>query len=106
MTNLIENAVKYMGRENGKINVYLTANQTMATIKIEDNGQGISGDMLPFIFDIFYRADGSRNSSTGGSGLGLAISRRIIEEHGGRIWAESIEGKGTNILFTLKRVQA
>jgi histidine kinase len=106
MTNLIENAVKYMGRENGKINVYLIANQTMATIKIEDNGQGISGDMLPFIFDIFYRADGSRNSSTGGSGLGLAISRRIIEEHGGRIWAESIEGKGTSILFTLKRVQA
>ncbi|BAU28562.1 signal transduction histidine kinase [Aneurinibacillus soli] len=105
MTNIVENAVKYMKRENGTIDVYITANQEMVTIKVQDNGQGISGDRLPFIFDIFYRADVSRNSATGGSGLGLAIAKRIIEEHGGRIWAESIEGKGTNILFTLKRVQ-
>jgi signal transduction histidine kinase len=105
ITNVVENAVKYMGQENGKIDVYLTVNQTMAIIKIEDNGKGIPQEKLPFIFDIFYRADVSRNSSTGGSGLGLAISKRIIEEHGGQIWVESTAGKGTSILFTLKRLQ-
>ncbi|WP_027416616.1 sensor histidine kinase [Aneurinibacillus terranovensis] len=101
--NVVENAVKYMNRENGTIDIYLTASQTTATIKIKDNGQGIPRHLLPFIFDTFYRTDASRNSSTGGSGLGLAISKRIVEEHGGRIWVESIEGEGTSILFTLKR---
>lgn len=53
-------------------------------------------------FGRFYRADASRNTSTGGSGLGLAIAKQIIEGHGGRIWAESMMGEGTSICFTLK----
>ena len=57
------------------------------------------------IFKRMYRTDASRNSSTGGSGLGLAIAKRIIEEHGGKIWAESEEGKGTLIAFTLKKYE-
>jgi signal transduction histidine kinase len=104
ITNVIENAVKYMNRENGQIDIYLTANQATVTVQIKDNGQGIPEKLIPFIFDTFYRADVSRNSSTGGSGLGLAISKRIVEEHGGTIWAESAEGKGTSIFFTLKRI--
>lgn len=58
-----------------------------------DNGSGIESDTLPYIFERFYRAEQSRNSSTGGSGLGLAIAKQIIEEHGGNIWAESELGK-------------
>lgn len=73
-------------------------------IQIEDEGPGISSQDLPFIFDRFYRADASRNSSRGGSGLGLAIVKKIISDHGGRVWAESIEGVGTSIFFTLKKV--
>ncbi len=65
-----------------------------------DSGPGISQDDLLFIFDRFYKASKSRNTSSG-SGLGLAIAREITEAHGGRIWAESIPGKGTVFYFTL-----
>lgn len=72
-------------------------------IQIEDEGPGIPVQDLPHIFDRFYRADTSRNSSTGGSGLGLSIVRKIITDHGGHVWAESIEGVGTNINLALKK---
>ena len=73
------------------------------TIRVEftDTGRGIDPEALPHIFERFYREDASRNSSTGGSGLGLAIAAKIIEDHGGRIWAESVKGQGTSIYFTL-----
>ena len=70
---------------------------------IRDNGKGIGKEELPFIFERFYRTDSSRNSRTGGSGLGLAIAKKIMDEHGGRIWAESELGKGTEVYFTLKK---
>ena len=72
-------------------------------VEISDNGPGIDRRDLPFIFDRFYRADASRNSSKGGSGLGLAIVQKIISDHNGRIWAESTTGKGTSVYFTLKK---
>ena len=72
-------------------------------VMIRDNGKGIGKEELPFIFERFYRTDSSRNSRTGGSGLGLAIAKKIMDEHGGRIWAESELGKGTAIYFTLKK---
>ena len=72
-------------------------------VEISDNGPGISKMDLPFIFDRFYRADASRNSSKGGSGLGLAIVQKIISDHNGKIWAESTTGKGTSVYFTLKK---
>lgn len=72
-------------------------------IQIEDEGPGISSMDLPHIFDRFYRADTSRSSSTGGSGLGLSIVQKIISDHGGKVWAESIEGVGTSINFVLKK---
>ena len=77
----------------------------MIRVEFRDNGKGISEENLPHIFDRFYRADVARQSSTGGSGLGLAIARKIIEEHGGRIWAESKLGEGTSIFFTLCKEQ-
>lgn len=70
---------------------------------IQDDGKGIAKEDLPHIFERFYRADASRHSPQSGSGLGLAISKKIIEDHGGKIWAESEEGVGTSISFTLKK---
>ncbi len=68
---------------------------------VRDSGSGISAEDLPLIFDRFYRADRSRTRSSGGAGLGLAIARRIVEAHGGTIWAESAMGQGTTVHFTL-----
>ena len=58
---------------------------------------------LPYIFDRFYRTDSSRNSAKGGSGIGLSIVKKIVEDHGGRIWATSKEGIGTEIHFVLRK---
>lgn len=100
--NIISNSIKYMDKEEGKIevNMYLKGDEVI--IGIKDNGKGISKNALSCIFDRFYREDYSRNSLTGGSGLGLAICKKIIEEHGGRIWAESEEKIGTAMWFTIK----
>jgi signal transduction histidine kinase len=70
-------------------------------VEVADTGEGIAPDDLPSIFDRFYRGEKSRSRATGGAGLGLAIARGIVEAHGGRIWAESIQSHGTRIRFTL-----
>lgn len=101
--NIINNSLKYMDKDVKKLKLLLKCTKDSILVEIKDNGAGISADALPFIFDRFYRADPSRNNETGGSGLGLAIVKRIIEEHGGQIWAESELGKGTSIYFTLKK---
>ncbi len=103
VTNIIQNAIKYMDKEKGIINIRLKEEAESIVVQIEDNGQGISEDDIPFIFERFYRADPSRNLSTGGSGLGLAIAKQIIEGHKGRIWAESKLDIGTSMFFTLKK---
>lgn len=103
INNIVGNAVKYMDKQNAKIQIRLHDIGTYIQIEIEDNGIGIPKHDIPYIFDRFYRADASRNSRKGGSGLGLAISKKIIEDHAGRIWAESDLGIGTTIYFTLKK---
>lgn len=106
MNNLISNAVKYRReKEQGMICVALLEEEKMVRVEVQDNGQGIAENALPNIFERFYRADASRNSKQGGSGLGLAIAKKIIEEHGGSIWAESEVGVGTKIIFTLKKIE-
>lgn len=102
INNIIGNSAKYIGIK-GIINVRINDADNEVQIEIEDNGKGISKKDLPYIFDRFYRTDASRNSSQGGSGLGLAISKKIIEDHGGRIWASSKEEVGTTVYFTLKK---
>ena len=105
MNNLIGNAVKYRGnKDHGIIEVSLLEEEHMVRVEVKDNGQGISKEALPYVFERFYRADTSRNSKQGGSGLGLAIAKKIIEEHEGTICAESEAGVGTTIVFTLKKV--
>ncbi|WP_018932916.1 sensor histidine kinase [Gracilibacillus lacisalsi] len=101
--NVITNSVKYIDKKKAMIRIRLTEQSEHVMIAVEDNGSGISENELPYIFDRFYRTDTSRNSRTGGSGLGLAIVKKIIEAHGGTIWADSEPGHGTTIYFQLKK---
>lgn len=107
LRNIMENAQKYMdrGKEEKKISIFIREKDIFAEVEIEDNGTGINEEDVDKIFDRFFRADNSRNSKKRGSGLGLAISRKIIEDHGGKIWAESVQGEGTSIFFTLCKVE-
>ena len=102
VNNVIGNCVKYMDRtEGGRITIMARKLDNLAEIAIRDNGPGIAPEDLTRIFERFYRADQSRNSRKGGTGLGLAISKKIIEDHGGTIRAESEPGVHTTIIFTL-----
>jgi signal transduction histidine kinase len=103
--NIIQNSLKHMDKEEKRVQIFLKERPEDVLVQIQDNGLGIPVDDLPYIFDRFYKADPSRNTATGGSGLGLAIVKRIVEEHGGEIWAESKLGEGTSIFFTLKKSQ-
>lgn len=104
VNNIIGNSVKYIDKKKGIINVRINDLGEYVRIELEDNGQGIAEKDVPNIFDRFFRTDASRNSSKGGTGLGLAIAKKIIEDHGGSIWASSKEYVGTTIYFTLKKV--
>lgn len=103
INNIIGNSVKYIGNKKGLISIDIIDDKDFVCVSFEDNGEGIAEKDLPFIFERFFRADASRNSSKGGSGLGLAIAKKIINDHMGEIWAKSTEGVGTTIYFTLKK---
>ncbi|MDD6213014.1 MAG: HAMP domain-containing sensor histidine kinase [Clostridiales bacterium] len=105
INNIVSNSVKYMDKKKGFISLRLRDEGDFIQVEIEDNGKGIAAKDIPYIFDRFYRTDSSRNSSTGGSGIGLSIVRKIIEDHGGRIWATSKEGTGTIMHFVLRKYQ-
>lgn len=105
INNIISNSVKYLDKKKGIINIRIKDVGDFIQVEIEDNGKGIAAKDLLNIFDRFYRTDSSRNSSKGGSGIGLSIVRKIIEDHGGRIWATSKEGIGTEIHFVLRKYQ-
>lgn len=105
INNIIGNSIKYMDKEKGYINIRIKDVGDFIQVEIEDNGRGIAVKDLPLIFDRFYRADASRNSALGGSGIGLSIVRKIIEDHGGKIWANSKPGTGTSMFFVLRKYQ-
>lgn len=105
INNIIGNSVKYLDKKKGIINIRIKDVGDFIQVEIEDNGKGIASKDLPSIFDRFYRTDSSRNSAQGGSGIGLSIVRKIIEDHGGRIWATSKEGIGTEVHFVLRKYQ-
>ena len=102
-TNLIHNAIKFTP-PGGKITLSAMQEEDQVVFTIEDTGIGISPEVLPRIFERFYKADRSRAST--GTGLGLSISKHVIESHGGKIWAESVEGKGSKFSFSLPIIQA
>ncbi len=103
INNIISNSIKYMDKSQGRIDFRILDEVDSIRVEIEDNGKGISQKDLQNIFDRFYRTDASRNSGTGGSGIGLSIVKKIIQDHGGYIWATSKEGEGTCIHFVIRK---
>ena len=103
--NIIGNAIKYRDKKRGIIQIRVKDVGDFIQVEIEDNGKGIGAKDLPYIFDRFYRTDISRNSSKGGSGIGLSIVKKILEDHGGKVWATSREGIGTIMYFVLRKYQ-
>lgn len=98
--NLLNNAIKY-SPDGGTVTVRLSEEQGYVKVSVIDEGLGISKSDAERLFERFYRVDKARSREQGGSGLGLAISKEVIELHGGQIWVESVEGKGSNFSFTL-----
>lgn len=106
VNNIVSNSLKYMGdRHPKRINLRVKDVGDFIQAEIEDNGRGIAAKDLPNIFDRFYRTDASRNSSKGGSGIGLSIVKKIMEDHGGKVWATSKENIGTVMYFVLRKYQ-
>ena len=103
--NIVSNAIKYMEKPRGIIQLRVKDVGDFIQVEIEDNGKGIAAKDLQYIFDRFYRTDVSRNSSKGGSGIGLSIVKKIMEDHGGKVWATSRLGIGTIMYFVLRKYQ-
>ena len=103
--NIVSNAIKYMEKPKGIIQLRVKDVGDFIQVEIEDNGKGIAAKDLPYIFDRFYRTDVSRNSSKGGSGIGLSIVKKIMDDHGGKVWATSRLGIGTIMYFVLRKYQ-
>lgn len=102
LENLVSNAVKFTPA-GGTITVGATRRQSDILLWVKDNGAGIATHQLPHIFDRFWQA---KKTERRGTGLGLAICKAIVEAHGGRIWAESVEGAGTTMFFTIPAIPA
>ncbi len=100
--NLIHNAIKFTP-DRGHILIAAAPSGNKITVSVADSGVGIPAEDLPRIFERFYKVNRARGKS--GTGLGLAIARHVVEAHGGRIWAESVEGKGATFYFTLPKVE-
>ncbi|MBD2846798.1 HAMP domain-containing histidine kinase [Paenibacillus sp. IB182496] len=110
LSNIIDNSLKYMpaGERSDppRIVVILSERPEEAVVEIRDNGPGVGADVLPHVFERFYRAEQSRSQNGGGSGLGLAIVRRIIEAHGGSVQAQSVKSRGMSIQFSLPKTKS
>lgn len=98
LVNLIHNAVKFTP-PGGQITLSAEQDGKFVRFSVRDTGAGIPAEILPRIFERFYKADRARSS--GGTGLGLSIARHMVEAHGGKIWAESEENRGSTFSFTI-----
>ena len=104
MQNLCENAIKY-NRKKGRVYIRARRIGKRVVVSVQDTGIGVPKEDLPRIFDRFHRAENARLKTARGNGLGLSIVRSILVNRGCRIWAESVEGKGTTVFFTLPHVE-
>jgi signal transduction histidine kinase len=100
LVNLLSNAIKFSPAET-VVTISVQDQADRVLFKVKDQGRGIPADKLENIFGRFQQVDVSDSRQKGGTGLGLAICRKIVQQHGGRIWAESILGKGSTFYFTL-----
>ena len=98
LLNLLYNAIKFTP-PGGQVSVNAKTQGDYLIVSVSDTGVGIPTDDLPRVFERFYKADRAR--AGGGTGLGLAIAKHIIEAHHGRIWVDSVEGKGSTFSFSL-----
>ncbi|WP_429950511.1 sensor histidine kinase [Enterococcus sp. AZ101] len=104
--NLLENSLKFKANDRPlTIQIDVSEKLGMIEIRLADNGQGISAEQLPFVFDHFYRGQEARPTNTGGSGLGLAIVKQIIEKHDGHVMIESSPNVGTTVTILLKKLE-
>ncbi len=104
--NIVSNSVKYMRADvASRVGIVVKDVGDFVQIEIADNGKGIATHDLPYVFDRFYRADTSRNSAAGGSGIGLSIVKKIVEDHGGKIWVTSKENEGTTMYFVIRKYE-
>lgn len=102
LTNILSNAVKYTPA-GGEITIEGKEETASVIISIRDTGPGIKKEELGKIFEKFYRGDNNIARKKSGSGLGLSIAKGIVEAHGGKIWVESEEGKGSRFSFSLPK---
>jgi two-component system phosphate regulon sensor histidine kinase PhoR len=103
LTNLIVNSIKY-GIEKGTTEISIeNLIKNKVIVRVTDNGEGITEENIPRLFERFYRVDKSRSREVGGSGLGLSIVKHIIEAHDEKIYVESELGVGSEISFTLEK---
>jgi two-component system, OmpR family, sensor kinase len=100
MTNLLTNAIKH-NPDGCTVQISLTLEDTLALIRVKDDGNGIPSEVLPRVFERFVRADKARSRSEGSSGLGLSIVKAIVEAHDGTIQVSSAENKGTEFIIRL-----
>ena len=100
LDNIINNAIKY-SPDGGRIIVRLMETHTDIIVSVSDEGLGIARKDIPHLFDRFYRVDKARSRARGGSGLGLAIAQEVVQLHGGKIWVNSIENKGSTFFVSL-----
>ena len=100
LTNLIGNAIKFSEAEDA-ITITATADEKEIIVHVKDNGIGIPAEDLESIFSRYYQASNKSERSAMGSGLGLHIAKKIVEGHGGRIWAESEDGQGSIFSFSV-----
>ncbi|KRL05831.1 two component sensor kinase [Liquorilactobacillus oeni DSM 19972] len=98
--NIMNNAIKY-SPDGGVITCRLLETHSHVILSISDQGLGVPKKDVAHIFDRFFRVDKARSRAQGGTGLGLAISKEVIEMHGGKIWVDSIEGKGSTFYISL-----
>ena len=102
LVNLLSNAVKYTP-DTGSILILAQEDKgkNMVRVSVADTGIGIPADLLPHIFDRFFRAERDETAHILGTGLGLSITKGLVEAHSGEIWVESEEGQGSMFAFTL-----
>lgn len=103
LTNLLSNAIKF-SNPGGVVNVSARALGQELRFEVSDQGRGIPANMQESIFERFHQVDASDSRRKGGTGLGLAICRTIVQQHGGKIWVESVVGKGSTFFFTVPLV--
>lgn len=101
ITNLLSNAIKFCPKENGKITIDYKLGNNQLEIMVIDNGKGVPKEDFEFIFQKFYQSKNQNTIKPAGSGLGLAITKKIVEKHKGKIWAEKHQKNGAKFVFTL-----